>query len=138
MALFELLLTLQDGTGSHLYILDTGAHTSHEEFLSIDGSYSRIDVAQDMIRDGRNGEDCDGHGTHVTALAAGRKYGVAKNASVHIVRVLDCEGYASPRVYVDAGQRLLVPFVWSLGKANNHQSVRGVAKSQQRWALMAP
>jgi hypothetical protein len=73
--------------------LDTGARTSHEEFLSLDGSYSRIDVVQDVIGDGRNGEDCDGHGTHVTALAAGRKYGVAKNASVHIVRVLDCEGY---------------------------------------------
>jgi aqualysin 1 len=34
--------------------------------------------------------DCNGHGTHVSALAAGTKYGAAKNASIIAVRVYGC------------------------------------------------
>ncbi len=36
--------------------------------------------------------DCDGHGTHVASTAAGRTVGVAKEASVVALRVLDCAG----------------------------------------------
>jgi hypothetical protein len=39
-----------------------------------------------------NATDCDGHGTHVASTAAGRAVGVAKEASVIAVRVLDCDG----------------------------------------------
>lgn len=37
-------------------------------------------------------QDCDGHGTHVASIAAGRSVGVAKEANVIGVRVLDCNG----------------------------------------------
>ena len=36
--------------------------------------------------------DCDGHGTHIASTAAGRTVGVAKEASVIALRVLDCNG----------------------------------------------
>jgi subtilisin-like proprotein convertase family protein len=36
--------------------------------------------------------DCHGHGTHVAGSAAGTTYGVAKKATVHAVRVLNCQG----------------------------------------------
>lgn len=36
--------------------------------------------------------DCNGHGTHVASTAAGAIYGVAKQATVHAVRVLNCSG----------------------------------------------
>ena len=36
--------------------------------------------------------DCNGHGTHVAALAAGKTYGVAKGATVYSMRVFDCNG----------------------------------------------
>lgn len=36
-----------------------------------------------------------GHGTHVAGIAAGKDIGVAKEARVHSVRVLDCYGYAA-------------------------------------------
>ena len=36
--------------------------------------------------------DCDGHGTHVSATIAGRAVGVAKDAEVVAVKVLDCQG----------------------------------------------
>jgi len=33
----------------------------------------------------------DGHGTHVASIAVGKNVGVAKEANVVAVRVLDCE-----------------------------------------------
>ena len=39
--------------------------------------------------------DCNGHGTHVAGTAAGATYGVAKEAKLHSVRVLDCSGRGS-------------------------------------------
>ncbi len=39
--------------------------------------------------------DCDGHGTHVAAVAVGRTVGVAKAAALVAVRVLACDGSGS-------------------------------------------
>ena len=39
--------------------------------------------------------DCDGHGTHVGAVAVGRTVGVAKGAALVAVRVLACDGSGS-------------------------------------------
>lgn len=39
-----------------------------------------------------NGNDCNGHGTHVAGTVGGAVYGVAKNVNLVAVRVLDCEG----------------------------------------------
>ena len=37
-------------------------------------------------------QDCNGHGTHVSGTAVGTTYGVAKQATVHPIRVLGCAG----------------------------------------------
>lgn len=75
-----------DGAGSHLFILDTGIRTAHSEFRR------RVGKGYTAIDDDREMADCQGHGTHVAGIAAGRRYGVAKAAIVHAVRVLDCDG----------------------------------------------
>lgn len=75
-----------DGSGTHLYVLDTGIRETHVEF----GGRASRDF--DSVGDGQNGNDCDGHGTHVSGTAAGASYGVAKNARIHAVRVLNCLG----------------------------------------------
>ena len=41
---------------------------------------------------GGNGQDCNGHGTHVAGTIGGSRYGVAKNSKPRGVRVLDCNG----------------------------------------------
>ncbi|WP_224058972.1 S8 family peptidase [Streptomyces kanamyceticus] len=69
-----------------VYVIDTGLRTTHKEFGG------RASVGTDTVGDGRNGEDCNGHGTQVGGIAAGTTYGVAKKAKVVAVRVLDCQG----------------------------------------------
>ncbi|WP_411757224.1 S8 family peptidase [Streptomyces venezuelae] len=72
--------------GVSIYIIDTGLRTTHAEFGG------RASVGIDTVGDGRNGDDCNGHGTHVGGIAAGKTYGVAKQARPVAVRVLDCQG----------------------------------------------
>ncbi|MFD9293398.1 S8 family peptidase [Streptomyces sp. NPDC060030] len=74
------------GAGVTAYILDTGIESAHGEFGG------RVGAGYDAIGDGRDGEDCNGHGTHVAGTVAGATYGVAPAASLVPVRVLNCEG----------------------------------------------
>ena len=78
-----------DGAGVHAYVVDTGIRSTHAEFAGRIGSMS------DFVDDGRAGEDCNGHGSHVASTVAGARYGVAKAATLHGVRVLDCNGSGS-------------------------------------------
>ncbi|MCE9669570.1 S8 family peptidase [Myxococcus stipitatus] len=77
------------GLGVHIYILDTGVRFSHREFGG------RASVGYDSVGDSMKGNDCHGHGTHVAGTAAGSTFGLAKNATVHSVRVLGCDGSGS-------------------------------------------
>ena len=74
------------GSGVHAYIIDTGVRTTHSEFTG------RIGVGHSSITGSPSVEDCHGHGTHVASTVAGTKYGIAKAATIHPVRVLDCDG----------------------------------------------
>jgi hypothetical protein len=77
------------GAGATIYIGDTGIYP-HSDFgsrLSTSGYTS--------IADGNGTVDCNGHGTHVASTAAGTQYGVAKNANLVPVRILDCTGSGS-------------------------------------------
>jgi subtilisin family serine protease len=75
--------------GVHAYIIDTGIRISHSDFGG------RASVGHDAMNDGKNGIDCNGHGTHVAATVGGSTYGVAKNAKLYAVRVLSCSGSGS-------------------------------------------
>jgi subtilisin family serine protease len=74
------------GAGVNTYVIDTGVRFTHNEFTG------RTGASFDAIGDGQNGNDCNGHGTHVAGTVAGTTYGVAKGATVHRVRVLNCQG----------------------------------------------
>jgi len=72
------------GAGVHAYIIDTGIWTLHPEF---GGRANNVFDAY-----GATGEDCNGHGTHVSGTIGAATYGVAKAVSLHGVRVLSCAG----------------------------------------------
>ena len=70
----------------HTYVIDTGIYLPHTEFGG------RAQFGFDSVRDGRNGVDCHGHGTHVAGTIGGAVYGVAKSVNLYAVRVLNCTG----------------------------------------------
>jgi subtilisin family serine protease len=74
------------GRGVTAYILDTGIQTNSVDFGS------RASIGFDAIGGTGSGSDCNGHGTHVAGTVAGKKYGVAKLATLVGVRVLGCRG----------------------------------------------
>ena len=75
-----------NGSGVHVYIIDTGILRTHVDFGG------RAVFGFDAIQDGNGMTDCHGHGTHVAGTVGGATYGVAKAVSLHAVRVLDCTG----------------------------------------------
>lgn len=81
--------TAGKGAGATAYIMDTGIDFGHSEFGG------RAVPGFDAINDGRNGQDCQGHGTHVAGTVGGGSYGVAPQANLVSVRVLGCDGKGS-------------------------------------------
>ncbi len=75
------------GAGVNAYIIDTGIATSHPDFGG------RASNAYDAV--GGNGQDCNGHGTHVAGTVGGNTYGVAKGVRLYGIRVLNCQGSGS-------------------------------------------
>lgn len=77
------------GQGAAVYVVDTGIRASHEDFEN------RVLPGFSSITDGRGTIDCNGHGTHVAGTIAGSTYGIAKQANLVPVRVMDCDGVGS-------------------------------------------
>jgi subtilisin family serine protease len=75
------------GIGVYVYVIDTGIYTGHQEFQN------RAIMSYDAY--GGNGQDCNGHGTHVAGTIGGSTYGVAKGTTIWGARVLDCSGNGS-------------------------------------------
>jgi aqualysin 1 len=77
------------GAGVNAYVIDTGIRHTHTQFGG------RAFAAFDSVGDGRNTNDCNGHGTHVSGTIGASAYGVAKGVRLFAVRVLDCNGSGS-------------------------------------------
>eukprot|EP00930_Biecheleria_cincta_P102304 TRINITY_DN939_c0_g1_i2.p1 TRINITY_DN939_c0_g1~~TRINITY_DN939_c0_g1_i2.p1 ORF type:complete len:489 (-),score=72.73 TRINITY_DN939_c0_g1_i2:659-2125(-) len=83
------------GEGVHVYVLDTGIRTTHEDFegravptLDCSGGSCKTCDSQDV----NCAADRNGHGTHCAGTIGGKMYGVAKKATIHAVKVLGDSG----------------------------------------------
>ena len=74
------------GTGVNAYIIDTGIRRTHTQFGG------RVVPAYSVINDAYGPDGCQWHGTHVAGMVGASTYGVAKNVTLHSVRVTDCTG----------------------------------------------
>jgi subtilisin family serine protease/uncharacterized protein YaiE (UPF0345 family) len=86
LPLDDIYTYLTTGAGVNVYIIDTGIRSTHTQFTG------RATKDFDSVGDTLNGNDCNGHGTHVAGTIGGVTYGVAKAVRLHGVRVLDCNG----------------------------------------------
>lgn len=108
-----------DGTGTNVYVLDSGIDLDNAEFGS------RIGRSAYVASIGDSPGDCSGHGTHVAGTVGSSTYGVAKQTTLHSVRVLDCNGAGTTATVVaglnwvaqHAGPRSIVNL--SLGTARS-------------------
>lgn len=104
--------TEHTGKGVTAYVIDTGIDFGHDEFGG------RAKPGYDAIGDGQRGKDCQGHGTHVAGTVAGRTYGVAPEADLVSVRVLDCKGKGT-------WSGILAGFDWVAGNAKQPAVLNG-------------
>jgi len=74
------------GAGVDAYVVDTGILTTHPDFGG------RAVHGTDTVDGDTNATDCNGHGTHVAGTIGGTNHGIAKQARLVGVRVLDCNG----------------------------------------------
>ena len=118
------------GAGSVIYVMDTGVMASHGEFLTADGTSrviagfdatDSVDLGRsDCVSDNKATAPCydvidelaaASHGTSVASIAAGRNVGVAPDASIVSVRVMNERGLATTRTYFE-GLDAIIQHAW--------------------------
>src|SRR5262249_44032996 len=104
-----------DGTGIGVAVIDSGVY-NHPDLQSADGTTSRIVYSESFVLGGPSTDDVYGHGTHVAGIIAGngrssqsgyaQQYtGLAPNANIINLRVLDAGGSGSDSQVIAAIQR---------------------------------
>lgn len=94
------------GNGVTIAVLDSGVRTTHQE---ISDNYESTH-SYDYVNSDSDPTDDHGHGTHVSGIAAGDKdgvgiHGVAYNAGIMAIKVLDSDGNGSYADLIDGINR---------------------------------
>jgi subtilisin family serine protease len=80
----------EDGTGVHVYVIDSGIDNTHAEFgqrveqgIKVTSTTTPTTPPSNLSET----QDCNTHGTHVAGIIGGNTVGVAKGVTLHPVRV---------------------------------------------------
>jgi len=85
---------LGSGEGVHVYVMDSGVQVDHPDFEGrATAAIESLDYGV-VECDGMRGcaHDSNGHGTFCAGIVGGKEYGVAKEAALHAVKVLNSAG----------------------------------------------
>ncbi|MGZ8788592.1 MAG: S8 family serine peptidase [Thermoanaerobaculia bacterium] len=123
------------GAGSFIYVMDTGVMASHGEFAAAGGTTrviagfdatDSVDLGRSLCRsDDKAIAPCyevidelaaASHGTSVASIAAGRNVGVAPDATIVSVRVMNERGLATTRTYLE-GLDAIIRHAWDANNA---------------------
>ncbi len=121
------------GTGSVVYVMDTGVLASHDEFVDRNGSTrvvagfdtsGVVPIGASRCRSANKALDpcfnnfeelaASSHGTAVASIIAGRFVGVAPGADIISIRVMNEHGLATTRSYLD-GLKAIIHHAWAPG-----------------------
>lgn len=100
------------GEGVDIYIIDTGTNVNHVDFEGR-AAWGKT------IPNGDEDADGNGHGTHCSGTAAGKKYGVAKKANIKAVKVLRSNGSGSMSDVVAGVEYAVEAHLEQVDKAKN-------------------
>lgn len=106
-----------DGTGVGIAIIDSGVF-NHDDLQNANGTGSRIVYSESFVPGDPSTNDAYGHGTHVAGILAGSGHdsqggypvqyiGVAPNANIINLRVLDANGVGTDSQVIAAIQRAI-------------------------------
>lgn len=143
------------GEGVLIAIVDTGVNYNHP-LLSSAIELNNADRGNDEDRNGFRGDrigydfvnsdpfpfDDDGHGTHVSGLAAGRQFGLANKARILAVKVLssvggDAGSVAAGVIYaVDRGARIINMSLGTMEPEPNPLIIRAMEYARSKNVLV--
>lgn len=85
------------GAGTHIFILDTGVRTTHQDFGNRGSPAADYSGGSPIECNGdlECAKDNQGHGTHCAGTAAGATFGVAPKANVYGIKTLGDNGAGS-------------------------------------------
>jgi len=108
-----------DGTGIGIAVIDSGVY-QHDDLMTADMTASRIVYSESFVPGDPSTGDPYGHGTHVAGVLAGNGHdsssgsgytdhyvGIAPNANIINLRVLDANGGASDSTVIAAVNRAI-------------------------------
>ena len=113
--------TGKSGSGVDAYIVDTGIYCQNNDFAT-KATTITCTCGKDFIVAGGSCTDGNGHGTHVAGTVAGKQWGVAKEANLIAVRVLDDSGSGSTAGVING-----INWVASNAKATGKPSVANMS-----------
>lgn len=112
------------GRDTWIYILDSGIRATHQEFVWVDDppGTTRVTLGRQWFSTQRQYT----HGTIVAALAAGRTMGVAKEAHLVDVRILDDSNHGATDVLING-------IDWTIGDARQNGRVGRTVINASVW-----
>ncbi|RDA93219.1 putative subtilisin-like protease [Ophiocordyceps camponoti-saundersi (nom. inval.)] len=88
------------GKGVSLYIMDTGCNVNHNVFEG------RAKTIANLVQ-GESETDLNGHGTHTAGSAGGAAVGIASQADVRCVKILNAKGSGDTRAILTGFQAVM-------------------------------